>query len=262
MKKIIYILVSFSFFGVSAQIGVNTNTPVEEVHIAGNSSTVRVEGLNAANNILNNGIQGNTRVFVNSSGDLVLGAKENNLAILFDPVDYLKSDEGSNSSFTQNGTGSGYQIVGEPNAYGEGLSQFTLTRNAILELNYAFTWRLRKNDSFQLSDGAARIVQSYIILYKWDLLGNPVGAVNTDLDGNSVSLLGLSGQYYSNRLNNNGAEQLFHNNGTDFVKLGPGIYRPLFAVQVAVSNTMGVGAIKFYIGGGQDEMQVIAHYYN
>lgn len=263
MKKITYIIALFSFFNLTAQVGIGTNTPVEEVHVAGVNSNIRVDGLNAANNPLNNGTQGSSRVFVNANGDLVLGSKDNNIAILFDPVDYLKSDEASPSTFVQTGTGSGYQFVGEPAASGEGNSQFTLTKNAIVELNYAISWKLQKGGGGNkfIGDGSARIVQSYVALYKWTLGGVAVGLVTTDLDGNPVSLLGLSGQYHANKDENEGPEY-FYNNGTDFVKLGPGIYRPLFAVQVVVSSTNGYGAIKYVIGGGQDEMQAIAHYYN
>lgn len=245
MRKITCIIALFSILKISAQVGIGTNLPQEEVHVAGATSTVRVEGLNAANNSLNNGVQGNSRVFVNNNDD------------------YLKSDEASPSTFVQTGTGSGYQFIGEPALGGEGNSQFTLVNNAIVELNYAISWKLQKGGGGNkfIGDGSARIVQSYVALYKWTLGGVPVGLVTTDLDSQPVSFLGLSGQFHINNDENEGAEYFF-NNGTDFVKLGPGIYRPLFAVQVVVSSTNGYGAIKFVIGGGQDEMQAIAHYYN
>ncbi len=265
MKKTFYIITGFFFLNLNAQIGINTSSPQEELHVAGSTSSIRIDGLNSTNNSLNIGNNGNSRVFVNANGDLVLGQAANNVAVLFSPDDYLLSNEANPSSFNQTGTGSGYQQVGEPNAYGEGLSQFTLSKNAIIEINYALSWRLKKNNSTLVDDGGARIVQSLVRLYKWDLLGNAVGYVTTDLEGIPIILsgaLGLNGQFYTNNNGSDGASNLFHNTGTDYVSLGPGIYRPMFFVQVAVSNTMGTGAIQFSCGAGQDEMQVIAHYYN
>jgi hypothetical protein len=263
MKKIYTLASLFHIIILSAQVGIGTIAPVEQIHIAGSNSTVRVEGLNAANNSLNNGTQGNSRVFVNSNGDLVLGTKDDNLAVLFNPNDYLKSDEASPSTFVQTGTGSGYQYVGEANASGEGNAYFTLTKNAIVELNYAVSWKLQKGGGGNklIQDGNARIVQSYVALFRWNAGAGSWQLVTTDLDSASIGLLGLSGQYHANNDEGGGAEY-FYNNGTDYVKLPPGIYLPRFAVQVAVSATNGYGAIKFVIGGKHDEMQAIAHYYN
>lgn len=262
MRKI-YLTISILTCGLlSAQVGVNTTSPQEELHVAGNNSTIRIEGLNSPNNTLNLGANGNSRVFANANGDLVLGTATETIAVLFNPNDYLLSAEDNNSTIVQTGQGSGYEQIGTPRLFGEGLSQFTITRNAIVEINYAISWRMRKNNTRLLDDGAARIVQTFMVLYKLDA---PAGVVSTDLEGNPIILggaLGLNGQFYSNNTEPNGAEGYFHNTGTDYVSLGPGVYRPLFFAQVAVSNAMGVGAVKIWFGGANDEVQIIAHYYN
>lgn len=267
MKRKIILIISacFSYIITNAQVGINTTTPQEELHIAGPLSNIRIEGLNELNNPLNIGTLGKSRVFVNGDGDLVLGQVQNNVDVLFDPYNYLLDAEDGDSDIVQTGVGSGYEVVGTPRQFGEGLSQFTLTRNAIIELNYSLSWRIRKNNTRKLEDGGARIVQSFVVLYKWDLFGTPIGVVSNDLEGNPIILggaLGLNGQFYSNNDRNLGAEGFFHNVGTDYVSLGPGIYRPIFFAQIAVSNTNGVGAVKCWFGGGIDEVQIIAHYYN
>lgn len=262
MKKTYLIISILACSFLSAQVGVNTTSPQEELHVAGSNSTIRIEGLNSPNNSLNLGGNGSSRVFVNGNGDLVLGASTENISVLFNPDDYLLSAEDVNSTIVQTGAGSGYEQVGTPRLFGEGLSQFTLTKNAIIEINYSISWRIRKNNPSLLDDGAARIVQTLLVLYKLDA---PAGVVSTDLEGNPIVLggaLGLNGQFYSNNNSSDGSSGYFHNTGTDYVSLGPGIYRPLFLAQVAVSNTMGIGAVKIFFGGANDEVQVIAHYYN
>lgn len=52
-----------------AQVGIGTTNPLQELHIAGTSSTIRIEGLNSTNNSNNNGID-IANVAVNTSGDL------------------------------------------------------------------------------------------------------------------------------------------------------------------------------------------------
>ena len=130
-----------------------------------------------------------------------------------------------------------------------------------MEINYALSWHIQKNNTRNLDDGAARIIQSYVILYNMD-----TGLiVDTNLDGSPIILggaLGLNGQFYSNNIDSNGANQIFHNVGTDYVSLPPGRYHPYFFAQVAVSNAMGVGAVQICFGKGNDELQIVAHYYN
>ena len=115
MKKIVYIaFVLLGSCNLFAQVGVNTTTPQEELHVAGATSNIRIEGLNSPNNTLNIGTNGTSRVFADGDGDLVLGSATSNIAVLFNPYDYLLSTEDNASCFNQTGQGSGYQIVGTP----------------------------------------------------------------------------------------------------------------------------------------------------
>lgn len=263
MKKIFYTLYILPA-ALAAQVGVNTTTPQEEVHIAGSTSTIRIEGLNAVNNPLNLGVGSSTRVFADADGDLVLGAAANNIEVLFNPFNYLADPQDTGGSdanvINQTGVGSGYTIAGWPRLIGPGLSTFTLTRNAIVEINYSVSWQVEKSGN-PVDDQHARVVQTLLYLRR----GGPAGPiVTTDLDGVPLTIgyaLGLNGQFFTSGSITAANSNMF-NTGTDYVKLPPGTYTPMFAAQLAVGNTGGTGAVKMFIGGQQDEVQIIAHYYN
>lgn len=263
MKKIHYLLLILPS-ALFSQIGIKTTTPQEEVHIAGSTSTIRVEGLNATNNSANLGVGNSTKVFVDGEGDLVLGAATNNIEVLFNPFNYLADPQNTGgidaNVVNQTGTGSGYTTAGWPRQSGPGLDTFTLTRNAIVEINYSISWEVEKS-GIPVDDQHARVVQTLMYLRQ----GGPSGAIVTnDLDGVPLTIgfaLGLNGQFYTCG-STAGANRHGFNTGTDYVKLGPGTYCPMFAAQLAVGNTGGTGAVKMFLGGGQDEVQIIAHYYN
>lgn len=273
MKKTLIILSLFSSILVSAQVGINTNAPQQEVHVTGASSTIRVEGLNATNNPLNLGVNENTRVFANANGDLVLSSVPTKIDILFNPDNYLADPlvtGGAQANIiNQTGVGSGYAPAGWPNATGPGLSTFTLTRPAIVEINYAITYSIDKSNQ-PIEDFHARTAQFFVYLRQ----SGPAGAiVTTDYDGAAINFggnpgaLGYSGNFYTNG-NGNGASGLegynkkFYATGHDYVKLGPGTYTPMFQGILFVADTGGTGAVQMQIGGGNDEVLVIAHYYN
>lgn len=245
-----------------AQVGINTTNPQQGVHVAGAASKVRIEGLNSPNNVKNLGMGNSTRVFVNGSGDLVLGDVTNNAEVLFDAENYLHDAQDTGGADAndclQTGTGAGYTVVGWPRLIGPGLSTFTLTRPAIVEINYSLSWGVVGKNGSRIDDGHARIVQCFMYLKS----GGPAGAdVINDLDGLPIGLIGANGQFYNNNSATIGSRDDYHNTGTDYVKLPAGTYCPMFKAQLAVSNTGGTGAVKMFWGIGNDEVQVIAHYY-
>ena len=280
------VLLNFIAFG---QVGINTTNPVEELHIANATSSVRVDGLNFPNNANNLGNGNTSRVFVDAEGDLVLGAATNNIELLFNPFNYLadaQTNGGSNSNdIIQTGTGSGYTIGGYPRDLTAAGSTFTLIRPAIVEINYSLSWLIEKSGN-PIDDGHARIIQTFMYLRNIGPGGTPVAAdyegagLIFDLDSGPGVIpavaLGLNGQFHSNGTATGAAGHPYdvvgtandivnkycYNTGTDYIKLGPGTYCPMFAAQCAVGDTAGTGAVKMWIGGGQDEVQVIAHYYN
>ena len=89
-----------------SQVGINTTNPQEELHIAGSTSTIRVEGLNSPNDVNNLGVGSTTPVYVNTNGDLVLGTLTDNVEILFDSEDYLMNVQDPTNLVNQTGGGS------------------------------------------------------------------------------------------------------------------------------------------------------------
>lgn len=275
MKRTIikYSLVLIPTLGFS-QVGINTNTPQEELHIAGPTSTIRIDGLNSPNNTNNLGAGSSSPVYVDSNGDLVLGTLTDNVEILFDSEDYLMNVQDPTNLVNQTGSGAGYSQAGIP--IGGTTISFTLTKPAIVEVNYSVSYMLGKNvaPNSRIDDYRARIVQTALYFRTGNYLGP---AVVNDYYGNPINggpwcitsncselggLLAINGQFYNNVSDRNGEWKSFRNTASDYVVLGPGTYTPMFACQLAVGNTLGTGAMKLYLGTQKDEVQIIAYYFN
>ena len=279
MKKL-YITFSFVCILSTAfsQVGINTDNPQQALHVGGPIETIRIDGLSSANNPNNLGPDSTTQVHIDDNGDLVLGTQTDNIEILFDSENYLIDGISPTTLINQTGGGFGYTTAGIP--VGGTATSFTLTKNAIVEINYSVSWSVYKtaNPSGRIDDEHARIVQTGLYFRRNNYLGP---AVTFDVDGNPINdgpwcidvnssgtncqevggMLAINGQFYNNGDGRNGEYENFHNTGSDYVKLGPGTYTAMFAAQLAVGDTGGTGAVKMYIGTGNDDIQIIAHYY-
>jgi len=71
MKKLLTLVFSSIPFLSFAQVGIGTTTPLEALHVAGSTSTIRIESLNDANSIYNDGVKP-ASVFVDDKGNLTL----------------------------------------------------------------------------------------------------------------------------------------------------------------------------------------------
>lgn len=273
MKKIIYTFTILANSFAFAQVGVNTTSPAEELHVAGSTSTIRVEGLNETNNPLNLGNRQNSRVYVDTDGDLVLADTPADIGILFNPANYLAdplvTGGADSNQINQTGTGAGYSQAGWPRVIGAGSSTFTLTEPAIVEVNYSLSYNIYKSGD-PIDDFHARTAQFYVYFRSGSHTG-PI--VTTDYDGNPIDFagnpgaLGYSGNFYTNGSDTGasgleGFDKVFYATGHDYVKLPPGTYSPMFAGILFVADTGGTGAVKMQIGPGDDEVIIVAHYYN
>ena len=136
MKKI-YLILGLLFVTPLAfsQVGINTNNPQQPLHVAGAIETIRVDGLSAVNNPNNLGVGSTTPVHIDDNGDLVLGTQSTNIEILFDSENYLIDGISPTTLINQTGGGFGYSTAGIP--VGGTAATFTLTANAIVEINYS-----------------------------------------------------------------------------------------------------------------------------
>ncbi len=197
----ILLCLSYSMFG---QVGISTNNPQEELHIAGSGSTIRVDDLNSANKTNNYGIRP-AAVHSNTNGDLILPPVPTNSEILFNGKDIIGSSiylpTGLQGQAVNN------QIYQTPS--------FTLTRNALVLIQYSMGFAIFNRIATQaVSDRKPRLVSNYL------RLGN--GTTVT-----SATHYARTGQSYTNSISpsSNYIPIGWHYNGaTDALILPPGTY--------------------------------------
>lgn len=282
MNRLITLFHILAFSAAFAQVGINTNNPQQELHVAGSSENVRIDGLNFANNINNLGAPSTTRVLVNGDGDLILGTmEESTIEVFVDSENYLQDAETPSNIVLQTGNGFGFNATGvlnDPVA-----NTFTLTKTAVLEINYSVTWsayHVFRHSFKRMADARARIIQTGIFFRSNsesgpavinDADGIPINGgpwcINPDSGGGNscleeAGLLAINGQFYKNSEDVNGAYKNFKNTATDYVKLPPGTYVAMFAARVEVYDTSSTGESRIYLGSANDELQIVAYYYN
>ena len=136
--------------GSSNKIGINTNDPQTELHVAGNSATVRIEELSHSNNI-HNVIQDPAPVYVNNEGDLTLQPP---LIQTFMPINDL------------NFLGTGVIVT---STTGDGIftslldKSIILTQESLVHINYQLSVQITMPDGTSpIVDGASRLFRSFV----------------------------------------------------------------------------------------------------
>ena len=76
MKKLILFLSIIYHISANSQVGIGTINPERDLHIAGANSTIRIDGLNEANNVNNDGI-----LLSNCNADLFNSARASGLSV-------------------------------------------------------------------------------------------------------------------------------------------------------------------------------------
>jgi len=272
------------FLEASGQVGINTIDPQQEVHVAGPTENVRIDGLNFTNNDNNFGVDQTTRVFANANGDLILGSMGDDFEILVDTHNYLEDGENASDKIIQTGTDLGYWAAGTPRITNPSFT-IPVGKTAIVEVNYSVSWSIYNigNDDIRkrIKDKRARIIQTGIYLIDgngdfviYDGLGNVINEINglgefswclSNPAGNGCDYIGLfaiNGQFYNNSSSDEGSYICIKNTASDYVILGEGTYTAMYAGRVQVDDTQGSGAITVFIGPCNDELQIIAYYFS
>ncbi|GAB5400965.1 MAG: hypothetical protein Aureis2KO_25500 [Aureisphaera sp.] len=168
MKKILILFVFVTAYSY-AQVGIGTTDPQSDLHIAGDNSEVRIDGLNATNNANNNGTDLQP-VFVDADGVLSLVTSPSSAEFKINVEDVIDEEVDTGPLGQAN----------EEEIYTS--SSFTLTRPAIVTVTYGTGITIEEyqgGPSTVVHDGKPKL---YRLFFK---LGN-----GTTASGNSYAKVG------------------------------------------------------------------------
>lgn len=222
MKKIFLLLLTNSFL-IHSQVGINTTNPQQMLHVAGSNETIRVDGLNAFNNPLNNGIA--TPVSVNANGDLVL---EPTTKFSLDIVDIIPTPTVLNSNdgsyVTNNNLGS---------------TNIVLTKSSLVCINYNLTVsQIQESGGGIIRDGKPRLLHGFIVVngQRYAYSSNIYSSYHGSILGGGTVAVGI-----------------FYLNGTHYMNLPAGTH----TVSIGGGVFGGSHAFQAEFGTVQDTLQVL-----
>lgn len=179
-------------------VGIDNNNPQRPLHIGGNSSTIRVDGLNATNDA-NNIDADPVPVYLNNDGDLIT---QPSLVQSFMPINLrdfteavtITSNDGSIRDVNMN------------------TSTITLTQRSLVHYSYQFSVAVTRANGNALTDGASRLFRAWFTV---DGDTNNHYGYSTGTYTNNPDLLSVSGTY---------ASGYYYLSGSGYVELDAGTH--------------------------------------
>jgi len=222
LSKYVFLLVAFSGFG---QVGIGTTAPEAALHIAGENSTIRLEGLSHNNNSASNDGINLAPVLVDLNGTAVL-----NPISVGSPHNFI-TDASTVFASTQTViVNSGTQTT-TSNIYNYNI---TLTRSAYIEVKYGLEFNVYETTGVNINDGKVRQIKNYFTI-----------------DGGSDKYGQISQNYYN--IDSDGANAGFSNRGTTYIRLDPGTHTINFWAQVNQGLTNSTEVI---FGGDNSSLKI------
>lgn len=238
--------------GGDDEIGMFTNNPQNDVHIAGNNTGIRIDAFSNANNVDNNGVD-DAVLYVDINGDLLIkpSLTQNQMpednALTFTPTPtFITSNQGAFAQTTIYST------------------TFTLTQDALVEIVYQVGVGLTDRFANPINDGQPRQYGTAILI-NGTIVGYTSEAYTSNPDDvpNNRTVIISSGTFF---LNGNGYAQLAGAPaGTTYTVdvvgfVAGGRVEFTFLPGVA-DNANSFGVIGEFGGNlGLDRFQIITHY--
>ncbi|ESU22965.1 hypothetical protein FSS13T_24160 [Flavobacterium saliperosum S13] len=248
MKKLLLTLIFPSM--LCAQVGIGTTNPLSDLHIAGDTSTIRIESLNAVNDPANNDGIKPSPAYVTALGDVTLDPNIGNgigTGGNLSPINFLMTIP----NFIPDGATNKGSIINnttlETNKTGLfSIVPFTSPQAALIEVKYSVTTILSSTDlntvMTPFNDISTRAIKYYFSI---DLNNDGLDAVE------SSKKYGLNGQFYSSH--SQGILGYSFTNGHGYTNIPPGNHSLHFFAEIVDGETKftSVG-----IGGYSDTLKI------
>lgn len=179
----------------TGNVGISNTAPQEKLHISGNTSTIRVDGLNRANNASN--VQNDPMpVYVDDNGTMVLRPS---LVQTYMPVNDYNFSNGSTVT-SNNGNGVTTTLH---------TRTITLTQESLIFVNYQYSVELARSNGTPITDGKPRMFRGWI-----------------EVNGDNTRPYAYDTGTYANRPDSNGtyANGWYYLSGSSYIQLGPGTH--------------------------------------
>ncbi len=252
MLKLCFAIVLFTCFCGFSQVGIGTIEPQQDLHIAGQNSTIRIEKLNSVNSSqFNNGIKPSP-AFVDGNGNISIyggmGSGIQPINFLIDVPNFLEDNPyGYASPYDHTGIAVNNEVgVSSVEEVIDNSIIFTVPYESLIEIKYGVTLYVRGSDITvpppfsEPAQGKAISILTYF-------------CVDIDSDGLSGDELnkkyGIKGQYYETL--NGGAPGNPYMNGQSYFRLPTGTHTLYFFGQVKDSSnsytSVGFGGVEDYL---------------